>query len=114
MTSEKTLDGLHSPRLSMSIARSTASGVSGSAPAHEREQLGEQRRDGLRLGDVARDGDLVAAYRDVGLELVLDEPQEMIALAEQVDHVHLGWSDQVHLGGVRHVGGTFPPGLQDA
>ena len=52
-------------------------------------QLGEQRRDRLRLGGVARDGDLVAAHADVGVELLLDEPQQVVALAEQVDHGHV-------------------------
>ena len=38
------------------------------------DHLGEERGDGLAVTGLARDGYLVAANCDVGLEVVLDEP----------------------------------------
>lgn len=47
----------------------------------------------------AGDGYLVASDRYVGLELVLDEAEQIVALTKQPRHVDFGWYDEADLGG---------------
>ena len=69
------------------------------AALHEDDQLLEEAGDGL--GVLALDGDLVAPDPDLGLrEGGLDEPQELVALAEEADHQVVAGDVDLHGGHV--------------
>jgi hypothetical protein len=63
----------------------------------ETDHLGEQARDSRAVVGGTVDGDLVASDGDVGLELVLDKPQEPVALPKQGCHVQVGRDHQADL-----------------
>jgi hypothetical protein len=72
-------------------------GIETFALLHQRYHLSEQRRNGLTLGRRSLDRDLVAPNGDDGLELVLDQPEQAILLAQQIGHVQLRWDDETYL-----------------
>jgi hypothetical protein len=69
------------------------------AGAQDRDQLGEHLdRQGHR-GRLAGQGDLVAADVDAGLEVALENAQELVARAEHVDHLdRIGNGDPARAG----------------
>ena len=67
----------------------------------QRDELLEQMPDALRLG--ALDGDLVATHVDVrAVERLLDDTEQLVALAEQAHHEVVPGDEDLDLGG-RHV-----------
>src|SRR5713101_5004206 len=86
----------------------------------QRHHLLEQVSDALGFDNIAADGDLVAPYVDRDGERILDETQELIALAEQADHQVVARYEELDLGRRRrsHVGpsvaGLCPPDAENA
>ena len=83
------------------MERSTLSRVEVLAPLHELDHLSEQRRERLALTRQPVDGDLVAPHRDIRLELVLDQTEQVVTLAEQVHHVQFRRHNEPDLGRFR-------------
>ena len=76
-------------------------GVEPVALLEQDDQLLEQRAD--PLGTVSVDGDLVAPDRDTNaVEGLLDQPQQLVALAEQAGHEVVAGNEDLDLG-VCHV-----------
>src|SRR5438067_2653823 len=75
----------------------------------DREELLEQPPELVSLTLPARDRDVVAADDDLGVERVLDELQQLVAMAEQRHHRLVPGDDDLDLCD-RHVVGAYPGG----
>jgi hypothetical protein len=67
----------------------------------QQHQLFEQPTDALGVGARARHRDLVAADVDRHGKRGLDEAQQLVTLAEQLDHVVVARNEHLELGGRR-------------